>query len=70
MQEEQTKEASSPVSKSEAIEAQLFQQVEKLVQTLYFSKTVPFDVALVYLKKINTEVAELEQMYENNKCKL
>lgn len=41
------------------LRAQIFTELEKLVQTLYYSKKLPEQVSLQYLKKINGEVKTL-----------
>lgn len=41
------------------LRAQIFTELEKLVQTLYYSKKLPEQVSLQYLRKINGEVKTL-----------
>lgn len=55
--------SSGPDSKSDQktpdLRAQIFTELEKLVQTLYYSNKLPEQVSLEYLKKVNQEVKTL-----------
>ncbi|CAG9765588.1 unnamed protein product [Ceutorhynchus assimilis] len=44
---------------SGSLKNKVFIEIEKLVQKLYYSKEVPYNVGLNYLKKINKEVDEI-----------
>lgn len=48
------------------IKNQVFMELEKLVQNLYYSNKVPLDQALKYLKKVNWEVVNIIEKAEKN----
>ncbi|XP_050295721.1 putative autophagy-related protein 11 isoform X1 [Anthonomus grandis grandis] len=48
-------------NKNKNLKEQVFNQLQKLVQKLYYSKTVPYEYGLEYLKKINKEVDQLSK---------
>lgn len=57
----------SPNSDNSAnIKNEVLMELEKLAQTLYYSKKVPLDEALKYLKKVNGEVLSIIEKSEKN----
>ncbi|XP_066245300.1 zinc finger protein 385B-like isoform X2 [Euwallacea similis] len=46
------------------LRTQIFNEIEKLVQTLYFSKKVPYEVSLHHLKKINRDVEDIVKKHQ------
>lgn len=48
------------------IKNEVLMELEKLAQTLYYSKKVPLDEALKYLKKVNDEVLSIIEKSEKN----
>ncbi|CAH1127402.1 unnamed protein product [Ceutorhynchus assimilis] len=55
---------------SGSLKNKVFLELEKLVQKLYYSKEVPYNVGLNYLKKINKEVDEIITTNKDVKEKL
>ncbi|XP_066245139.1 uncharacterized protein [Euwallacea similis] len=47
-----------------SVKDQLFSEINKLVQTIYYSKTLPLEVSLQYVKKVNEDVKELVKNYQ------
>lgn len=47
----------------------VFEQMEKLIQTLYYSKKVPYEVSLQYLKKVNKQVEDIVKKHKSEKSK-
>lgn len=43
----------------------VYEQLEKLMQTLYYSKKVPYDVSLQYLKKVNKQVEDIVKEHKS-----
>lgn len=43
----------------------VYEQLEKLIQTLYYSKKVPYDVSLQYLKKVNKQVEDIVKEHKS-----
>lgn len=48
----------------------VYEQLDKLIQTLYYSKKVPYEVSLQYLKKVNQQVEVIvkEHKSKNDNC--
>lgn len=48
----------------------VYEQLEKLMQTLYYSKKVPYDVSLQYLKKVNKQVEDIVKEHKSETPKV
>ncbi|KAL1513333.1 hypothetical protein ABEB36_002754 [Hypothenemus hampei] len=52
-------------SKSDDLKEQVFDELNKLVQKVYYSKIVPYELSLLYLKMINNHMDELGKQYSS-----
>ncbi|XP_066138709.1 zinc finger protein 385B-like isoform X2 [Euwallacea fornicatus] len=50
-----------------SLKTQIFNELEKLIQTLYFSKKVPYEVSLQHLKKINRDIEDIVKKHHQKK---
>ncbi|KAH1015195.1 uncharacterized protein LOC109533950 isoform X1 [Dendroctonus ponderosae] len=63
-----TEECREPLSLSK-LKQEVFNELDRLVQKLYYSNTVPYIVSLEYLKRINREVDELAKKNDDKRHK-
>ncbi|XP_066158701.1 uncharacterized protein [Euwallacea fornicatus] len=47
-----------------SVKDQLFNEINKFVQTIYYSKALPLNVSLQYIKKVNEDVKKLIENYQ------